>query len=90
MARRKDMQHFIVERSFETPLTEDQLRATEQRMVPCLDLYRVRWIRSYWSVDRKRMLCEYEATDAASVKSVQREAEAMFDRIWPADILGEP
>jgi hypothetical protein len=36
------------------------------------------------------MLCEYEATDAASVKSVQREAEAMFDRIWPADILGEP
>jgi hypothetical protein len=34
------------------------------------------------------MICEYEAADAASVKAVQREAEARFDRVWPADVLG--
>lgn len=84
------MPRIIVERSFEKPLTEDELKATEARMAPCLDLYRVRWIRSYWSADRQRMICEYEAPDAASVKSVQREAEAKFDRVWVADILGEP
>ncbi|MGN2391140.1 DUF4242 domain-containing protein [Pelomicrobium sp. G1] len=81
------MPHIIVERSFETPLTEEELKATEARMAPCLDLYQVRWIRSYWSLDRRRMICEYEAPDAASVKSVQREAEARFDRVWTAQVL---
>ena len=83
------MPRIIVERSFEQPLTEEQLKATEVRMAPCLDLYRVRWIRSFWSADRRRMICEYEAPDAASVTSVQREAEAKFDRVWPADVMGE-
>ncbi|WP_168016082.1 DUF4242 domain-containing protein [Halomonas salinarum] len=84
------MPHIMVERNFDTPLTEEDLKATEARMVPCLDLYRVRWIRSYWSADRRRMICEYEAPDAASVKSVQREADAKFERVWSADVLGEP
>lgn len=84
------MPRIIVERSFEAPLTEAELKATEARMAPCLELYRVRWVRSYWSTDRRRMVCEYEAPDAASVKSVQREAGARFDRIWLADVLGDP
>jgi hypothetical protein len=83
------MPRIIVERSFENPFTEAELKATEARMAPCLDLYRVRWVRSYWSADRRRMICEYEAPDIASVKSVQREAAARFDRVWPADLLGE-
>lgn len=81
------MPQIIVERSFKTPLTEEELKAIEDRMAPCLELYRVRWIRSYWSADRRRMICEYEAADAASVKAVQREAQARFDHVWPADVL---
>jgi len=84
------MSRIIVERTFDPPLTLEHLRAVETRMASCLDLYRVRWVRSYWSADRQRMICEYEAPDAASVRSVQREAEATFDRIWIADVLGEP
>jgi hypothetical protein len=83
------MSRIVVERSFEQPLTEEQLKATEARMASCLDLHRVRWVRSLWSADRRRMICEYEAPDAASVRSVQREAKAEFDRVWPADVLGE-
>ena len=83
------MPRIIVERTFEDPLSQEELKATEGRMAPCLDLYRVRWIRSYFSADRQRMICEYDAPDAASVKSVQREAEAKFDRIWAAEVLGE-
>ena len=83
------MPHVIVERSFETPLTQEELDAVETRMAPCLDLYNVRWIRSYWSADRLRMVCEYDAPDAASVRSVQREADARFERVWAADVLGE-
>jgi hypothetical protein len=81
------MPHVIVERTFETPLTQQELEATEARMAPCLDLYNVRWVRSYWSADRRRMVCEYDAADVASVRNVQREAEAKFDKAWAADVL---
>ena len=56
-------------------------------MAPCLDLYNVRWIRSFWSADRRRMICEYEAADVASVRTVQHEASAKFDHAWAADVL---
>jgi hypothetical protein len=82
------MPRIIVERTFEMPLTQQELDAVEARMAPCLDLYNVRWIRSYWSADRRRMICEYDAADVASVRNVQREAAANFDRAWAADVLG--
>jgi hypothetical protein len=84
------MSRIIVERTFDPPLTLEDLRAVETRMASCLDLYRVQWIRSYWSTDRHRMICEYEAPDAASVRNVQHEAQATFDRMWIADVLGAP
>jgi hypothetical protein len=84
------MPRIIVERTFDSALAEEDLRAVEQRMAPCLELYDVRWIRSYWSGDHRRMICEYEAADVASVRKVQREAEASFEKIWAAEILGEP
>jgi Protein of unknown function (DUF4242) len=83
------MARIIVERSFPAPLAEADLHAVEERMKPCLDLYGVRWIRSCWSLDRRRMICEYEAADVASVRRVQREAGALFDQAWAADVLGE-
>ena len=84
------MTRIIVERTFDPPLTLEDLRGVETRMASCLDLCRVRWVRSYWSADRHRMICEYEAPDAASVRNVQREAQAKFDCLWIADVLGEP
>ncbi len=81
------MTKFIVERTFDPPLTSGELAATEERMAPCLDLYDVRWIRSYWSDDRQRMICQYEARDTQSVRNVQREAGAKFDRVWAAELL---
>jgi hypothetical protein len=81
------MPRFIVERSFEPPLTRDELGEVERRMAPCLDIYGVRWLRSFWSEDRRRMICEYEAADAASVRNVQHEASARFERVWPATLL---
>ena len=81
------MPHVIVERNFEMPFTSEELAAVEARMKPCLELYNVRWIRSYWSSDRRRMVREYEAADVASVRNLQREAGARFERAWAADIL---
>ncbi len=81
------MPRFVVERSFEPPLTQAELDEIEARMAPCLDIYGVRWIRSTWSADRRRMICEYDARDAAAVRRVQEEAGARFDTVWTASLL---
>ena len=81
------MPRIIVERSFDPPLTQDDVDAAGRRVAGCLDLYRVRWIRSYFSADRRRMVCEYEAADAQSVRDVQNTARVPFERVWPAEVM---
>jgi hypothetical protein len=81
------MPRIMVERSFDPPFTHDDLEAVSERIGGCLELYGVRWIRSRFSADRRRMICEYEAPDAQSVRDVQNSAQASFDRVWAAEIL---
>ena len=81
------MAHVIVERTFQSPITNQQLQASGERMAGCLELYRVKWLRSFLSPDRRRMICEFEAAAAESVRIVQQEAEAHYDRVWSADAL---
>ena len=57
----------------------------EPRLDPCLDAHGVRWIRSYLSLDRRRMICEFEAADAEAVRSSFRSAGVSFARVWAAE-----
>jgi hypothetical protein len=81
------MLRIIVERTFDRPPSDDDLTAAGMRERPCLDLYGVAWRRSVLSVDRLRMVCEYEAPDAESVRKVQREAGNSFERVWPGSVI---
>ena len=81
------MVHVIVERSFDQPETFDDIQAREDRFAWCLEQHHVKFIRSYFSKDRRRMICEYEAPDAESVRDVQRTANLPFDRIWTAKVF---
>ncbi len=81
------MSRIMVERSFDPPFTQTDLDAVSTRIGGCLEMYGVRWIRSHFSADRRRMVCEYEAPDAQSVRDVQNAAQASFDRVWPAEVL---
>jgi hypothetical protein len=53
----------------------------------CLAAYQATWKRSLISADRKRMVCEYEAADAETLRRIQREAGAQFDRVWVGDVI---
>ncbi|HTT12466.1 MAG TPA: nickel-binding protein [Burkholderiaceae bacterium] len=77
----------IVERTFELPPSDADLLAIGQRQAKCLDIYGVTWKKSVISADRKRMVCEYAAADTESVRKVQREAQAPFERIWAGSII---
>ena len=81
------MSRIVVERTFEMPQSNADMAAVANRERPCLEIYGVMWKRSLLSEDRRRLVCEYDAPDAESVRRVQREAEAQFDRIWIASVI---
>ena len=81
------MPRIVVERIFEIPQTDEQMKAVADRERPCLASYHAVWRRSLISVDRKRMICEYEAADAETMRRIEREAGAQFERIWVGDVI---
>ena len=72
----------LVTRSFEDPVELQDIQAIEDAGAWCLETRDVRFIRTYFSADRKRMVCLYEAPDAESVRQAQREAGVPFDDAW--------
>lgn len=81
------MARVMVERKFEDSASFDELQAQEDGFAWCAEQHQVRFIRSYFSKDRKRMICEYEAPDAEAVRRLQRTASMPFDRIWTAHVF---
>jgi hypothetical protein len=77
----------VVERSFDTPQSDADMQRVADRERPCLAAYQATWRRSVLSQDRKRMVCEYEAADAETMRRIQREAGAQFDRIWVGEVI---
>ncbi len=77
----------VVERSFETPPSDADMDEVAERERPCRELRSVTWKRSLLSNDRLRMICEYDAPDAETVRRIQLEAGAPFDRVWPAEAI---
>jgi len=80
------MVHLIVEQTFETPLTDDEHSRIGQRIDGCMAAYDARWVRSYLSTDRRRMVCEFEAPDAEAVRTSYRSAGVPFERVWAAEV----
>lgn len=81
------MIHFVVERTFAIPPTDEDLDAVGKRQENCLEIYGVTWKRTVLSEDRRRGFCEYEALDAESVRKVQYESQAPFDRVWVGHVV---
>jgi hypothetical protein len=70
-----------VERSLAEPVGPDGAHDLAAQGA-CCDLHQVRFLRSYLSLDRQRMLCLYEAPDVEAVRIVYRRAELRFDSVW--------
>ena len=77
----------VVERTFEHPPTDADMAAISERVMRCREIRSIIWKRSVLAKDRRRMICEYEAPDAETVRRIQLEADAPFDRVWSADTL---
>lgn len=74
-----------VERSFDASVEFEELQAAEDAAAWCLQMHRVSFRKTLFAEDGTRMLCFYEAPDAESVRSAQRQAGLPFDRIYAVD-----
>ncbi len=72
----------VVARRFDQPVTLEAIQAIEDAGSWCLDAHQVSFVRTYFSLDRRRMICLYRGPDAESVRAAQQQAAMPFDAIW--------
>lgn len=72
----------LVERRFDEPVTAEEIQAIEDAGAKCLEMRNVLFLRTFCSLDRKRMLCLYKSPDAESVRQAQREAGMPVENVW--------
>jgi hypothetical protein len=76
----------MVEQAFTEPFTDEKYAAFAQKIDPCLEIRNGAWRRSSLAMDRLRMVCEFEAPDADSVREAFRVAGLPFERVWTANV----
>lgn len=81
------MATLVLEQTFEKPVSPEELSDAAKKIDKCLEAYGARWMRSYLSKDRKRMICEFEAADAEQVRASYRNAGVEFENCWSADMF---
>ena len=77
----------VVERAFDDPASFDELQARETEGAWCLDMHNVKFLQTYFSADRKTMICLYEAPDSESVRVAQNRIGMPFERVWTARLF---
>jgi Nickel responsive protein SCO4226-like len=78
----------VVERSFGAPVAFEKIRAMAVAAEWCLETHHVKYARTFFSADQKRMLCFYEAPDAESVRLAQRQGAMPVDAVWAFERIG--
>jgi hypothetical protein len=77
-----DAANVVVERSFDEPVTIEEIQAIEDAGASCLETHQVTFVRTFFSRDRRRMICLYRAPDAEAVRMAQRKAGMSVDSVW--------
>jgi hypothetical protein len=77
----------LVERSFDEPVDIATIQAQEDANTWCLEAHHATFLRTFFSADRKRMLCLYRAPDAESLRLAQHQAHLPFERVWSFTVV---
>ena len=78
-----EAKHLIaVERSFAEPQQFEPLQAAEDAARWCLDMHEVSFVKTFFALDGRRMICLYQAPDAEAVRRSQRMAGLPFDTVY--------
>jgi hypothetical protein len=81
------MARVLVEQVFTEPFSDERHASFAKGLDECLEVRNGMWRRSSLSKDKLRMVCEFEAPDAESVREAFRTAGVAFERVWSADVF---
>ena len=84
------MAYIIVETTYIHPPDNPSPKDHFTQIQPCMRHRNIRWVRSFVSDDRRRVISEVDAADAESVRQSLRIAGIPFERIWAATIMTPP
>lgn len=84
--REDAVEHVIVERTMAEPISIEQLHQSSCSAKGCFELFRVIHLRSTISVDGLRVICEFTAPDAESVRRAQLKANLPYEQIYTAKV----
>jgi len=76
------MELVLVERRFDSPIRFEDIVALEMAGASCHQIRSVRFRKSFFSRDHRRMLCLFEAPDAESVRDAESQARVPFNSAW--------
>lgn len=79
---RPDTANVLVERRFEEAVTLAYLEDRERAGGWCLEMHDTVFIRTFFSRDRRRMICLYRAPDAEAVRRAQQQIGMPVERVW--------
>ena len=86
-AASEEMASVMVTRCFDESVVLDDIQAIEDAGIACLEMRDVTFVKTLFSIDRKRMMCLYQAPDAEAVREAQREAGMPVDQVWACRVV---
>ena len=76
----------IVVTDFDPPISDATNQAMGERVFSCLAAQHASWVRTYLSIDRRRMVCNFEGPDADTVRLILHMSKTEFGRAFRADL----
>lgn len=76
----------FLERTFDEPLTPQDVLEGGRDSAWCFDLHRVRWHGSFLSHDGRAMVCRFSAPDLESARLALRDPDTDLSRLWSGTV----
>lgn len=80
----------FLERTFDEPLTPEDVLDGGRESLWCFDLHRVRWHGSFLARDGRAMICRFSAPDMESARLALRDPDTDLSRLWAGSVFGIP
>jgi hypothetical protein len=72
----------LVERRFDEPANLEDISKLMRDNSWCSETYKIRFVKTLFSRDRRRMLCLFEAPDTESVRLAEEKSRVSYERAW--------
>ena len=78
--------NLFLERTFDEPLTAEDVIEGGRESAQCFDFHRVRWHGSFLSRDGRTMICRFSAADMESARLALRDPGTDLSRLWSGTV----